>query len=105
MLYRDVWPSVLKTEDHQHEVGEDTTKCANCQLARAAGQLSEFEVAVWNWYWENVTMFTLRAGAVAALIAEETRGVSRQTKAFFIRALSMIDATMEAVDVERRKIK
>lgn len=67
--------------------------------------MSDFEVGAWNWYQENVTSFTLRAGVVAGLIAEETRGASPQTRAFFIRALSIIDPTLEAVDAERRAQK
>ncbi len=65
--------------------------------------MSDFEAGAWAWYWENVTSFTLRSGAVAALISEELSGASRDARAFFLRALSLIDATMELVEAEKRR--
>ena len=65
--------------------------------------MSAFEVRSWNWYQENVNRFTLVAGALGDLIRDEgTRGAARK---LFIRALGIIHATLELVEVEKARAK
>ena len=65
--------------------------------------MSAFEVGCWNWYQENVNQFTLEAGALGDLILEEgLRGAARK---LFLRALGLIHAALELVEVEKAKAK
>jgi len=65
--------------------------------------MSAFEVRCWNWYQENVNRFTLEAGVLGELIREEgLRGAARK---LFIRALGLIHAALELVEVEKARAK
>ena len=91
---------MLKPEDHQHEVGESTEACVNCQLDAMAAKLSAFELGIWNWYCEVVNHFTLEAGIVAdELRREGFRGPARRMA---LSALNSIHIMFQTVAAERR---
>ena len=91
---------MLKPEDHQHEVGESTEACVNCQLDAMAAKLSAFELGIWNWYCEVVNHFTLEAG----IVAEELRriGPCGPARKMALSALNSIHLMFQTVAAERR---
>lgn len=87
-LYADVRKYLLAPDDHRHEVGEDTTRCRNCLLAREATKMSAFEAACWVWYQRNLTPFAFEAGLVSRLV--ERLGLDTARERFFLRAMNEI---------------
>jgi len=89
----------MKPEDHEHEIGEPTENCVNCQLDRIEDAFSAFETGIWNWYFEHVNRFTLEAG----IIADEFRraGPARVFRKIALSGLNAIYLTFRSVAEER----
>ena len=88
-------------EDHEHEVGDDTTRCANCRLEALGGEMSAFELAAWNWHCENASDLAIRSGLFGRLVMD--LGLDGKVLAMFTRALSMIDGTLKGIAHERAR--
>ena len=100
-LYGELWSQVLQPEDHEHEVGEDTERCVNCQLDAIERKMSAFESASFNWYFENVTRFTRETGMVGDLIRSER--LAPTALKLFMRALGKLYKTMDKIAGEQVK--
>jgi hypothetical protein len=100
-LYQDSWPSILSAEDHEHEVGEDVSRCANCRLQEVALRMSAFEMACWGWYADNVTPFAMESGITAQQFA--ATNYRDKVRAMFLRALSAIHHAFEMIRMERER--
>lgn len=100
-FYRTWWNALLPAGEHEHEVGEDTAGCYNCRLAALGGAMSAFEVACWGWYVGNVNAFSMEAGIVGEMFRD--LGLRSKLKSMFLRALSEIHATFDAIQAARLK--
>lgn len=98
-FYAEFGSQVLRPEDHEHEVGEDTIRCTNCQLDELAAGMSPFEISCFNWYFQNVTRFARDAGLVADLIRQE--GMEPKAFKLFVQAMDLIYGTMERIAADR----
>ena len=92
----------MKPEEHEHEPGEDTSRCANCNLAREIAALDEFELAAWNWYRVNVSPFTMQSGFVGQMFMREAPKAETERK-FWVMALNAIYETMTIIEEEQRQ--
>ena len=101
-FFGEFWNSLLPDGDHEHEVGEDRTGCANCQLEERWQQMSNFERACWNWYQDFANPLTITSGLLSGLVSDE--GLSGLAKRLFVRALGMIHGTVERVAHERARM-
>lgn len=61
-FYGEVWNCL--TEEHRHEVGEDTDSCPNCELGKLGAKMTEFERMAFDWHFENVNTFAIECGLV-----------------------------------------
>lgn len=75
-----------------HEIGEDRSRCVNCELETKAAAMSDFELAAFNWYSRNVTRFVIEAGLVAELVRRED--IPRPAFGVFVRALDAVHAAV-----------
>lgn len=82
----DYWNAITKT--HEHEEGEDTSRCANCAVDRLIEGLTEFELFCFYWFRSNVSQFTFDAHLIGELINELE--LKDMTKKLFLKASSMI---------------
>ena len=92
---------MLAPEDHEHEIGEDITRCANCVLTKLEEAMSDFETAIWNWYWTNVSPFAMAGGLMPMLITDT--GIIGRARTWFIRGLSLIRNTFDRIADEKNK--
>jgi hypothetical protein len=69
---------------------------------REVSNLSEFELAAWNWYQMNVSPFTMQAGIVGQMFARETPEADGARK-FWVMALNAIYETMMLIENEQRE--
>ncbi len=82
-------------------MGDDRSKCANCQLDEAGDEMSNFETAAWNWYWRTSTAYALKAG----IVAQEFKGLrlKGKLKEMFLKAVSAVDQTVELIQADREQ--
>lgn len=88
VLYGDVRKYLLSAADHQHGVGEDTSRCRNCLLEREAAGMSAFERFVWTWYTRNVTPLVLESGMLGRMV--ERLGLDETRERMFMRGLNEV---------------
>ena len=73
----------------------------NCGLAAIVEKMSLFEIAIWNWYNENVNRFTLESGFVAdELRRMRIRGPIRR---LVLAGLNDIYLTFEIIALEKKR--
>jgi hypothetical protein len=94
-FYSEYWNCLLEPDDHEHNEGEDTTECYNCILSRLWQKLSAFEQALWNWYCNNVSRFTIESGLLPAVIVGYK--FSERKREMFTYGLNMINRTQEKI--------
>jgi hypothetical protein len=100
--YREYYNCLLEPDDHEHEPGEDVSGCYNCIFAALERKLSLFELAIWNWYAENVSPFARDHGIVAEMFKDEK--LSGIIKRMFLIALNEVYQTFSIIhaDMQRR---
>jgi len=79
---------MVKENEHKHEEGEDTSRCANCAAGRLVEELTEFELFCIAWFRLNVNQFAFDANLMGDLIKDLE--LKKETKAVFLRAVNMI---------------
>jgi hypothetical protein len=96
----------MLTEEHSHEVGEPEEQkknCANCILEESLRGLSRFEVAALNWYYGNISQFTLDCGLMPGLFEDlKLDGVDRE---IFLRAMTIVHRTEQKIQNEKIKLE
>ena len=85
------------------EPEEEREACANCALERELKRLSKFEAAAVNWYYGNVSQFTLDCGLMANLFQDlKLEGVDKE---LFLRAMAMIHRTEQKIQNEKMRLE
>jgi hypothetical protein len=97
--YSEVWNCL--TEEHRHEVGEDTGGCYNCALEHLSREMTEFETMTLDWHLENVNKFAVDCGLVRDAFRE--LGLEGAARRIFLLAQERIRSTFEHVGMEKAR--